>query len=142
MGSRRLILPPSFDENTRYPADYIAFEINSNSPNQEMAAYFLTCYLNPEAVLSMPIEYDGQWLKDISLYSWEDAEHRDGMAQASPENQEIWRKMLENSVSYVFIGDLDRDIGHTLLPQFYAGELSAEEFGAMCQRRANMVLGE
>ena len=142
LGNRRLILPPSFDENTRYPADYIAFEINSNSPNQEMAAYFLTCYLNPEAVLSMPIEYEGQRLKDISLYSWEDPEHRDGMAQASPENQEIWRKMLENSVSYVFIGDLDRDIGHTLLPQFYAGELSAEEFGAMCQRRANMVLGE
>ena len=142
LGKRRLILPPVFDETTRYPAEYVTFEINSNSPNREMAAYFLACYLDPEATLAQPIEYQGQWLKDISLYSWESAEQRDGKAKASPENQEIWRRMLENSVLDVFIGDLDRDLANTLLPQLYAGELSAEEFGAMCQRRANMVLGE
>lgn len=138
LGTRQLILPPVFDGQTKYPANVICLELNANSTNKEACAYFLACYLSPEAILTMPLNSTGQWLKDISRGFVDDR----GGWEISEENQEIWRVVLENSVQNYFIGDLYRDQWNTLYPQLLEGAISAEQYAKTCQQRADMVLGE
>lgn len=135
MQSRVLILPPVFNDETRYPTEYVTMEVSANASNKEAAVYFLACYMTPEVLLSEPIDIQGQWLTDIERYTRFDIE-------ISPENEALWRTILSKGTQDYFIGDLYRDQGNTLYPRLLAGEISAEQFAQVCQRRANMVLRE
>ncbi len=134
----RLILPPVFDERTKYPVNAICVEINANSAHKEACAYFLACYLSPEALTTEPVFVLGPWLKDPSRYP---TDNRNGFA-ISEANETVWRAVLENSVQDAFIGDLHRDQWNTLYPQLLEGAISAEQYAKTCQQRADMVLGE
>lgn len=134
-----IILPPSFDETTRYVTYMAAFEVCAGSPKKEESIYLLSCLLNPEVTKLQNLGDNGPVLKDTSVYKNNpDA----GFISNSTENEELWMRYLANSVQYYFIGDMYRDQWQVLYPQFISGEITAEQFAQTCQRRADMVLGE
>ncbi len=137
--SKYIILPPSFDETTRYVTYMCAFEVCAGSPKKEESVYLLSCLLNPEVTKLRYVWETGPVLKDASAYK--DSPDA-GSINNSKENEELWMRYLANSVQYYFIGDMYRDQWQVLYPQFISGEITAEQFAQTCQRRADMVLGE
>lgn len=134
----QLVYPPVIDESTRYVHPVTSMEISANSRHIEEAAYLLYCWMQPEVVVMSYLENAMPLLKDISLYEHSNYEP----VHTSDENAEIWRGMLVNGLPEVFLGDLSRDQLFTLWPQFIDGEITAEQFVQLSQRRADMVLGE
>lgn len=129
------IAPPASTLEVRYPVNALHLAVNSNSVLKDAAVYFLSCYLAPEAVLTEPLVYCGQWLKDVSLYSTD-------YLSISEENQALWVFMLEHGTQYYYIGDIVADQWQTLYPQMISGGITPESFVQTVLRRAEFVLME
>lgn len=143
MGNKRYILPPAFDrENPRYVVSARPMVINANTQLKEEAVYFLACLGSVEAQSRKSYYNDGQWLKDKTLYVSEDPNALALMGAPSAENEALFNYILEYSEPVVNIGEVWRIHFFELLPKLNAGEITPEEYAAIVQRQADMILGE
>lgn len=133
--SGTIIMPPVFDEATRYPAQCTYGCINANSNMKEEAAYFMACYFDTAVMNDMMVVYNCGYLMK------EELRHMD-ILRISDENQMVWQSMLRNAVQKYYIGDLYKDQWQNLYPKLVSGEITPEQYAQTCQRRAEMVLGE
>ncbi len=141
LNSADFLIPPAVREGDRPVSSAPpSIHVNANTADPEMAAYFVACLLNPESEACNEVLFNGPNLKDASLYRV--GEIAEFIEMPSEDRIALWREMAETSVTEVFINDLYREQADILLPKYLAGEMSAEEFQQICQRRADMVLGE
>lgn len=141
--SHTYILPPAYDaENPAYVATVTPMVINANTKLKEEALYFLACYASVEATRHQYYYNFGQWLKDKSLYVPEDPAALAFTGYASPENEEIFNYALEYSYPGLAMIEVWRTQFFELIPALKAGEITPEEYVAIVQRQADMIMGE
>lgn len=137
MGKRHCLVPPVFDENTRFPVSLNGVMVNANSRHREEALYFLQCFFAPETIEATPIQMLGPWFPDESRQY-----HQPGWSAMTQNNREVWLHLLERGIQDTRIGSMTGDQISELYPQLLAGEISVPEFLMSCQHRANLMLGE
>lgn len=144
MHQKTYILPPTFDvENPAYVASVMPFVINANSKMKEEAVHFLACFASVEAERQNFYLNCGQWLKDKSLYVPEDPFAVEFMGgYPSEQNEYLFNFSLEYSQPVLKIVEVWRTHFFELLPKLNAGEITPEEYAAIVQRQAEMILGE
>lgn len=143
MGNKRYILPPAFDANDpRYVINVRPMVINANTKLKEEAVYFLACLASVEAQGKKFYYNDGQWLKDKSLYVPEDPHALEYTGKPSDENEALFNYILEYGEPVVNIIEVWRTHFLELLPRLNEGEITPEEYAAIVQRQADMILGE
>lgn len=136
MGSKHLIVPPQFSENTRFSVFNNALMLNSNSQRKEEAVYFLSCFFSPEAVQTEAIQTSGPWFIDESRHyfqpNWPDIQE---------ENTEIWNILMKRSCMSVLLPGFYWDFVE-FYEQLTEGTITTEEFLRQLDARAMMRLGE
>ena len=142
---RDFILPPTFDaDDPVYVTSVMPLVVNANTKMKDEAVYFLSCLISVEAESLNNPYFSGQWLKDESLYTAQVDPFILKMegAGASERNKELLRFVLEHSVPMQRIIEVWQIQVRELLPALQAGEISPEEYAAIVQRQADMILGE
>lgn len=142
---RDFILPPTFDaDNPVYVTSVMPLVVNANTKMKDEAIYFLSCLISVEAESLNNPYYSGQWLKDESLYTAQVDPFILKMegAGASERNKELLRFVLEHSVPMQRIIEVWQMHVRELLPALQAGKITPEEYAAIVQRQADMILGE
>ncbi len=137
MGKKHYLVPPVFDENTRFPVSLNGVMVNANSRHREEALYFLQCFFAPETIEATPIQMLGPWFPDESRQY-----HQPGWGAMTQNNREVWLHLLERGIQDTRIGSMTGDQISELYPQLLAGEIGVSEFLMSCQHRANLMLGE
>lgn len=132
------IYPPTESVTSAIPAYTFNLALNANSPNLEEAAYFLTCYMSPESVAKTFYWSHGQWLCNKELYT--KTENIFGFV--SEANETLWNEALTATAPELYLLDIMIKQGSALLPSLLEGTISAEEFAAVSQQMADIVLGE
>ncbi len=145
LGDRHFILPPAYDvENPLYLTSVMPLVVNANSKMKEEAIYFLACFGSPEATSKRAPYWGSVWLKDQSLYSQEIDPitlKLEGPG-ASEENAALQTFQHEHAIPTLQIIEIWRMQLRELQPQLAAGELTPEEYVAIVQRQADMIMGE
>lgn len=143
MKSDCYILPPTETETSLYPVYATgALALNANSQHLEEAVYFLTCYMSVEAESGRWVFNYGKWLKDDSVYPDYANDPFLHIELPSDENEELWDYMLEHSSPELYLYDIMRQQGNTLLPGLLDGTVTPKQFAQISQQLADMMLGE
>jgi len=145
LGDRHFILPPAYDaENPQYLASVMPLVVNANSKMKEEAIYFLSCFGSPEATSKQAPYWGSVWLKDTSLYNQEIDPiilKLEGTG-ASEKNAALQTFQHEHAIPTLQIIEIWRMQLRELMPQLAAGDLTPEEYAAIVQRQADMIMGE
>lgn len=145
LGDKDFILPPAYDaENPQYLASIMPLVVNANSKMKEEAIYFLACFGSPEATSKNSPYWGSVWLKDQSLYS--DVTdpiilQMEGPG-ASEKNAALQTFQQEHAIPTLQIIEIWRMQLRELQPRLAAGEITPEEYVAIVQRQADMIMGE
>lgn len=144
MGDDTYVLPPVYDaENPVYNCWVTPLVINANTKMKEEAVYFLACFASVEATRQKAPYYEGAWLKDESLYVEVDAGTIMFEGEGANEhNAVLYNFALEHGVPNLQIIEVTRLHVRELWERLKAGEITPEEYVAIIQRQADMVLGE
>lgn len=137
MGDEALLLPPAFDESTRFEMRVTRAMVNADSAHAEKAAYLLSCLMQPDAVTGIPLDVYGPLLRDeaAEYITWAEA----GMGYyqenepVSAENDALWRTVIQRAGVAEHIA-LTTDQLKDATPKLRSGELSAAEFVELLDR--------
>lgn len=131
MGEAALLLPPAFDDATRFEMQLTRAMVNANSPHAEAAAYLLACMMQPDALTAIPLDVQGPRLRDetAEYVSWEEANlgYYLESVPISAANDALWRAVIQRAGVAEHIA-LATDQLREAMPKLRDGELSAAEF--------------